>query len=72
MENFLQEDALVKKWAPVLEHADLAAISDPYRKAVTAVLLENQENNKHLHESAPTNVTGGVSKWDPVLIYYPS
>ncbi len=68
MENFLQEDALVKKWAPVLEHADLAPISDPYRKAVTAVLLENQENNKHLHEATPTNVTGGVSKWDPVLI----
>jgi hypothetical protein len=68
MENFLQEDALVKKWAPILEHADLASITDPYRKAVTAVLLENQENNKHLHEAAPTNVSGGVSKWDPVLI----
>jgi len=68
MENFLQEDSLVKKWAPVLEHPDLPPISDSYRKAVTAVLLENQENNKHLHEATPTNVTGGVSKWDPVLI----
>src|SRR5690606_20729173 len=67
MENFLQEDSLVKKWAPVLEHPDLPPISDSYRKAVTAVLLENQENNKHLHEATPTNVTGGVSKWDPVL-----
>jgi hypothetical protein len=68
MENFLQEDELVKKWALVLEHADLPEIKDPFRKAVTAVLLENQETNKHLHEATPTNVTGGVSKWDPVLI----
>jgi len=68
MENFLQEDALVKKWAPVLEHSDLPSIGDLYRKTVTAILLENQENNKHLHEATPANVTGGVSKWDPVLI----
>jgi len=68
MENYLQEDELVKKWSPILEHADLPNIADPYRKAVTAVLLENQENNKHLHEGTPTNVTGGVSKWDPVLM----
>ena len=32
-----------KKWAPLLEHSDVAPIKDPYKKAVTAVLLENQE-----------------------------
>lgn len=68
MDKFFEEDALVKKWATVLEHADLPKIADPYRKAVTAALLENQETHKHLHEAAPTNVSGGVSKWDPVLI----
>jgi len=26
----------IKKWAPVLEHADAPAIQDNYRKAVTA------------------------------------
>lgn len=68
MDKLLKEDALVKKWKPVLEHADMPVITDSYRKAVTAVLLENQENNKHLHEAAPTNTTGGISKWDSVLI----
>lgn len=66
--QILQEDALVKKWSAILEHADQPAIQDDYRKAVTAVLLENQEKHKHLHEAAPTNVTGGIAKWDPVLI----
>ena len=39
---YLSED-LQKKWGPVLEHEDLPKIKDNYRKAVTAVLLENQE-----------------------------
>jgi len=33
----------IKKWGPVLEHADAPAITDNYRKAVTAKLLENTE-----------------------------
>ena len=36
-------EGLQKKWAPILEHEDLPKIKDSYRKAVTAVLLENQE-----------------------------
>ena len=36
-------EGLQQKWAPVLDHADMPKIKDPYRKAVTAVLLENQE-----------------------------
>jgi Major capsid protein Gp23 len=68
MENIIKENELVKKWEPILEHADLPKIQDTHRKEVTAILLENQENNKHLHEATPTNVTGGVSKWDPVLM----
>lgn len=70
---------LVKKWAPILEHADLPQIKDNYRKEVTAVLLENQERaqreERHaLFEDAPSNAagampdTGGVAKFDPVLI----
>ena len=36
--------ALTEKWAPVLGHEGAGAIKDNYRKAVTAVLLENTEN----------------------------
>ena len=36
-------EQLVKKWQPVLEHPELPKVTDNYRKAVTAVILENQE-----------------------------
>ena len=36
--------ALTEKWAPVLGHEGAGSIKDNYRKAVTAVLLENTEN----------------------------
>ena len=39
---FLSEQ-LQRKWEPLLEAEGLDKISDPYRKAVTAQLLENQE-----------------------------
>ena len=39
---FLSEQ-LQRKWEPLLEANGLEKISDPYKKAVTAVLLENQE-----------------------------
>jgi hypothetical protein len=59
---YLSED-LQKKWAPVLEHADLPKISDPYKRAVTALVLENQvqamaKENGYLSETAPTNSSG--------------
>ncbi len=61
-------EALQRKWAPIVEHADLPRIDDPYRKAVTTILLENQE--EYLAETAPTNNAGGgeVTNWDPILI----
>ena len=34
---------LQEKWAPVLDHGDLPRIEDNYKKAVTSILLENQE-----------------------------
>ena len=62
-----------KKWQPVLEHPDLPKISDSYRRAVTATILENQEraqkeDNAFLNEAAPANNTAGTSNWDPILI----
>ena len=38
-----QSEQLQEKWAPVLNHEGSDPIKDPHRKAVTAVLLENQE-----------------------------
>ena len=35
---YLSEN-LQKKWESVLDHADMPKIADPYRKAVTAVIL---------------------------------
>jgi len=68
---FLSEN-LQEKWQPILEHADLPKIEDNYKRAVTAVILENQEkalNEQNLQEAAPLNATGtGVSNWDPILI----
>ncbi len=74
MGNMLVQD-LVEKWAPVLDHPDLAKITDPYRRQVTAKLLENQEVEARnqaaqmggmgmptlLGEAAPTNAMGGSS-----------
>ncbi len=59
---FLSEE-LQKKWAPVLEHADLPKISDPYKRAVTALVLENQVQAMQkeagiINETAPTNSAG--------------
>jgi hypothetical protein len=59
---FLSEN-LQQKWAPVLEAAELPAITDRYKKAVTAVVLENQAQAMQkeagiLQETAPTNSAG--------------
>jgi hypothetical protein len=76
-------DILTEKWDPVLSHEALPKIKDDYRKKVTAVLLENQEQalrQQHLYEDmggngnlgGPATSTsynnGQVSGYDPVLI----
>ena len=38
-----QSEQLQEKWKPLLEYDGLDPIKDNHRKAVTAVLLENQE-----------------------------
>ncbi len=71
-----------KKWAPVLDHPELPKISDPYKRAVTALVLENQEraiqeeaaNFGRLFEATPVNVaptspsSGNIQGFDPILI----
>lgn len=70
---YLNEDQIVEKWSPILDHPELAPITDPYKKAVTAMILENQQNAMDsergaINETAPTNVSGGSQNFDPILI----
>lgn len=80
---FLSEQ-LEKKWAAVLDHENLPKITDKHRRAVTAIVLENQAQAlsaeaKMLNEAAPVNATGGgltgsatatgpMAGYDPILI----
>ena len=61
------KEQVMKKWAPVLNAEGVEKISDPYRKFVTAVLLENQERagveearqtQGFLTETLPANAAG--------------
>ena len=72
---YLTEE-LQKKWEPVLDHPELDSIKDPYKRAVTALVLENQQREmasaaqqlNEVNSSGPTNVAGGVQNFDPILI----
>ena len=74
---FLSEQ-LQKKWEPVLNHEGLGGIKDNYRRAVTGVVLENQEKalreeKAALFEDAPANNIAGsgaanIDRYDPILI----
>lgn len=74
---FLSEN-LQKKWAPVLDHESMPHIKDNYKRAVTAVILENQERamreeKSALFETVPSNNIAGsgsteVDRYDPILI----
>jgi hypothetical protein len=73
---FLSEQ-LTKKWEPVLNHDGLGQISDKYKRAVTAVVLENQEKalreeRTALFETPANNIAGtgasDIDRYDPILI----
>jgi hypothetical protein len=71
---FLSEN-YQKKWSAVLDHPELPQIKDAYKRAVTAVLLENQEKSlreerQALFETPANNIsaTDGIQKYDPILI----
>ena len=74
-------EKLQEKWNPIINHKDLPAIKDNYRRAVTAIILENQEKAlreersqasfQSLTETAANATTGGsgnMANWDPILI----
>jgi hypothetical protein len=68
-------EQLVKKWQPILEHPELPKVTDSYKRAVTAVILENQEraikeDRAFMSEAAPQNSTDAsyIQNWDPIMI----
>ena len=79
---YLSEE-IQKKWAPILEHPELPRITDPYRKAVTAMVLENQERafmeeNRQLNEVSTvgghwgqTGLAGASNAGGPVAGFDP-
>jgi len=78
MHNVISYDKLVEKWSPVLNEESAGTIKDNHRRAVTAAILENQEQalrEQSLME-APTNAAGAgtvasggnADNWNPILI----
>ena len=71
-------EKLQEKWNPIINHKDLPAIKDNYRRAVTACILENQEKAlreeraqssfQGLTETAANATGGSIANWDPILI----
>ena len=64
-------EQLQEKWQPVLNHPDLPEISDSYKRAVTSVILENQERELKETRSMLAEAdmsTGAAANFDPVLI----
>ena len=79
---FMSEN-LQEKWKPVLEHPDLPKIEDSYKRAVTSVILENQERAISEERGAlneafgdgqgtvagdPGGFSATAANWDPILI----
>ena len=72
-------DRLIEKWSPVLNEESAGKIQDNHRKAVTAAILENQEQAMMKEDvamqgfltenaAAPGNNTSSVANFNPVLI----
>ena len=61
MQAPINQEALQEKWAPLLDADGQSKITDPHRRMVTAVLLENQEQalreEKEFLYEQPTNST---------------
>jgi len=79
-DKFLTEQAL-RKWKPVLDHKDMAPITDAHKRSTMATLLENQEKaiKEQMLVEGPSNAVGGgmspvisgegnIRGYDPILI----
>lgn len=65
----LNAQELQEKWNPVLDAVDAVAITDTHKRAVTAIILENQEIAlKEQSVAGGSDATGAINNWDPVMI----
>lgn len=55
-----------QKWEPIIDNDELPPIDNNHKRAVTEVLLENQQ--KFLNESVVTNNTSNVDNVDPIIM----
>ena len=77
-------EQLQEKWAPLLDYNGLGEIKDSHRRAVTAILLENQEKalreeREFLYETPTVNTdpsstgnpgfSGSAAPGGPCLLY---
>jgi len=63
--QMFQTEQLQEKWAPILDYQGMDPIKDSHRRAVTAILLENQERALHeerefLYETPTVNTQSGT------------
>ena len=77
MGTFTLVEQLERKWQPVMEHESLSPIKDNYRRAVTSILLENQEQSLREATGVANGIgaagldsatTSGLAGYDPILI----
>ena len=69
-------ESLNAKWSGVLDHEALPKITDPHKRAVTALILENQEKASAQEKGILTEAdlpgnamsNGTIDKYDPILI----
>jgi hypothetical protein len=75
---FLTEE-VKQKWAPVIDHPDIPAIKESWKKKVTTILLENtarelKNQPRVITEDVPANYSGAFPRasvltgFDPILI----
>ena len=77
MGTFTLVEQLERKWQPVMEHESLSPIKDNYRRAVTSILLENQEQSLREATGVANGIgaagldsatNSGLAGYDPILI----
>ena len=69
-------EELKQKWGKIIEHEELPKIKEVQKRNDMAIILENQQREmrntaqqlNELADAGPTNVTGGVQNFDPILI----
>ena len=71
-----KHQAILEKWAPILDDESVGKITDAKKRSDMAVILENTvqeqaanaQSMQGLHEAVPSSSTANVSNYDPVIV----